>query len=461
MKSKIVAVRLRNYKAFQDTGWIEFKPFTMLLGYNSNGKSTILKSLYLIKKCYEKYRSGVEYPPFSVGNEEDGGFNDFAYKGKTENVKNIEFSFRIDCKDEEILYSMEELCGIEAEKCNTFEYSVSARRNLKKNDVYIDSIQLKFAEKVFYECMYKENGDFAVATELLKNNNEKCELPMLYEVKNTFFLSNLSDVRYPSWVTDEEYSDRVGPEQRFVLQFMQGTLIGMVNQALMEFADNLDYIMPIRTLPKRYMNLMATNNNDVGINGNNTYNILFQVEAYGDTETKENIQKWLRLFGYEYKWRIIKPNYGEFILHDIKKGFDINIVDIGFGISQILPIIVASVQRKEGLLAIDSPEAHLHSSVQSEIADMFIDSMQEKCVFLETHSENIVMRVQRRVAEKKISNTDVALYFIENNEDGVYCRELKLAVDGSVIDPIEEYKQFFSAAYNDAFATMLLKGTEN
>ena len=60
-----------------------------------------------------------------------------------------------------------------------------------------------------------------------------------------------------------------------------------------------------------------------------------------------------------------------------------------------------------------------------------------------------------------LSNDDVGLYFIENKEDGVHCRELKLAADGSVIDPIEEYKQFFSAAYNDAFATMLLKGTDS
>ena len=246
--------------------------------------------------------------------------------------------------------------------------------------------------------------------------------------------------------------------RRFILQFLQGEFIGMVNQALIDFAIRFDYIMPMRTLPKRYMNLIATSNRDVGITGNNTYNILYQIEAYGDEDNKNKIQRWLSLFGYEYRWKIIKANYGEFILHDIEKGFDVNIVDIGFGISQILPIIVACVQSKEGILAIDSPEAHLHSSVQSEIADMFIDASKEKKLFLETHSENILLRIQRRIAEKKFNQDDVALYFIENKQQSVSCKELKISAEGDILDPPDEFKNFFSAAYNDALATMLLKG---
>lgn len=458
MKSNVVAIRLKNYKAFQDTGWIEFRPLTILLGYNSNGKSTLLKSLHLIKKCYEKYQAGIEFPPFSVGDEEDGGFNDFAYKGKTDNVKNIEFSFRIRCSDDEIVDSLEALIDIDNAKEFFFEYTISARRNLKKNDVYVNLISFKITDKVLYECLYKENGDFDVSSDVFVGENGKCELPMLFEIKNTFFLANLPEEKYPQWISKQKYSDRIGPEQRFILQFLQGEFIGMVNQALIDFAIRFDYIMPMRTLPKRYMNLIATSNRDVGITGNNTYNILYQIEAYGDEDNKNKIQRWLSLFGYEYRWKIIKANYGEFILHDIEKGFDVNIVDIGFGISQILPIIVACVQSKEGILAIDSPEAHLHSSVQSEIADMFIDASKEKKLFLETHSENILLRIQRRIAEKKFNQDDVALYFIENKQQSVSCKELKISAEGDILDPPDEFKNFFSAAYNDALATMLLKG---
>lgn len=109
--------------------------------------------------------------------------------------------------------------------------------------------------------------------------------------------------------------------------------------------------------------------------------------------------------------------------------------DVGFGVSQILPVLVLCYYVPEGsIIILEQPEIHLHPSVQSGLADVFIDAMQNRGVqiILESHSEHLLRRLQRRIAEEVIDNTDVALYFCDTDSGHSRLSELGLDLFGNI-----------------------------
>jgi predicted ATPase len=93
----------------------------------------------------------------------------------------------------------------------------------------------------------------------------------------------------------------------------------------------------------------------------------------------------------------------------------VTIADVGFGISQVLPLIVKAARITKGCLVAYQPEVHLHPFAQSRLADLFVESVgRGNQVFVETHSPDLVLRLQSLIAENKISGADVAVYCFEN-----------------------------------------------
>lgn len=100
---------------------------------------------------------------------------------------------------------------------------------------------------------------------------------------------------------------------------------------------------------------------------------------------------------------------------------EVLLTDIGFGVSQILPVLVLCfyVPRKSKVI-LEQPEIHLHPSVQAGLADVFIDAWEQRNVqvLFESHSEHLLLRLQRRIAEGKIKREDVSLYFCSMDDHG-------------------------------------------
>ena len=116
---------------------------------------------------------------------------------------------------------------------------------------------------------------------------------------------------------------------------------------------------------------------------------------------------------------------------------EVLITDVGFGVSQILPVLVLCFYVPEGSTVIlEQPEIHLHPAVQSGLADVLIDAWQKRKVqiLLESHSEHLLRRLQRRVAEEMIDKEDIGLFFCSADTSGSTITELELDMFGHIMN---------------------------
>tara|TARA_B100000508_G_C11372854_1_gene234574 strand:+ start:40 stop:465 length:426 start_codon:yes stop_codon:yes gene_type:complete len=128
-------------------------------------------------------------------------------------------------------------------------------------------------------------------------------------------------------------------------------------------------------------------------------------------------------------------------------------VNSGFGASQVLPLIVqAIVSRKRSITLAEQPEIHLNPKIQCELADLFT-YMAEKgqTIIAETHSEHLLLRLRRLVAEDKLSSDDVAIYFVKSEDRESSIKEIKLQHNGH-IKQIDWPKGFFGETLKESMA---------
>jgi hypothetical protein len=115
---------------------------------------------------------------------------------------------------------------------------------------------------------------------------------------------------------------------------------------------------------------------------------------------------------------------------------------LGTGISQVLPIVVASNYDLLGLISIEQPELHLHPRFQVELADLFLSERDKHGFLIETHSEHIVLRLLRRIRESSqvktdknaVSLDDISVVYLSPRPDGTIAERLVVTSDGDFED---------------------------
>lgn len=127
-------------------------------------------------------------------------------------------------------------------------------------------------------------------------------------------------------------------------------------------------------------------------------------------------------------------------LWDINNEVEVNLSDVGVGVSQLLPLVTASALNKNGFIACEQPELHVHPRVQVAIGDLLTQGSEKPSFLIETHSEHIVLRLLRRVREtteenlpegfKPVKPDDISVVFLENSPEGAKANRIVVTDDG-------------------------------
>ncbi len=191
---------------------------------------------------------------------------------------------------------------------------------------------------------------------------------------------------------------------------------------------NSDYIGPFRKLPERSYNRHLIKNKDkFGVHGENAYPILIQDAQEDSKDVISKVSDWYQTYfdGWVLRINAEKSPFYQVELGRKDTGVFVNIKDVGQGMSQALPIVTRAFlpAKEETLIILEQPELHLHPAVHGDLGELFVNSVVEdknKKYLIETHSQNLLLRIRSLVASGVLKASDLQIYFVDfNEEDGV------------------------------------------
>ena len=457
------SISLENYKCFKNSGEIEIAPLTVLCGVNSSGKSSILKSLLMLKQSYE---NGLDINSLSLNGiyTNNGRFSAVVH-GRNQNKFSIDtnFEFRksnyISAQEKQALNELEKIFCVKYSNISNIKYATinihydiknQNRKNLSYGDNVINNItiSIQINKMITTSLCFDFAGDQNYNITLINfpsddNLQKKIELPSVYCYFDNFKIINMHYTEViPSQNVDKVVSNIYSIFRIVSLQF-----------------KDIRYISPLRDTPRRRY-VIEKDVNTVGIYGENTIQIVEKMQEKkgrinslpSETGFKKGympinqkisdaINIWLDYIGID---RYSSVPYDDLIKLSIGKD---NILDVGFGISQLFPILVNNITSPyKTTTLLEQPEVHLHPKMQMNVADMLIaTSKAHKNVIVETHSDHIINRIVKRIMQDETGDLrdNVKIYFFSKEGEETKWEEIKVnMVTGIEHAPKGFFEQF-------------------
>lgn len=196
---------------------------------------------------------------------------------------------------------------------------------------------------------------------------------------------------------------------------------------------------PFRRPPERWYIFTGTSPQDVGYRGDLLPDLLFR-----RPELIEDANSWLKRLdiGYELTVKPVGTDSGDLFemrLIDTRRKERVNVAlpDVGFGISQLLPFVVQSLVSEKQIISIEQPEVHVHPRLQADLGDLLAEAIKkprQNQFVVETHSEHLILRLQRLVYEKRIKPEDISVIYVSRSPDGAKAQRLHLDEEGDFVD---------------------------
>ena len=234
--------------------------------------------------------------------------------------------------------------------------------------------------------------------------------------------------------------------------YQNSDFLGDFELAYEKLMDSLYYLGPLREYPRREYHWAGASPSDVGQRGERAVDAI--LAATRDQEMRrlrpraqgvrripfqKIIAHWLKELGLLHDFRLEEIAKGTNLYRAMVKTSPSSVptalTDVGFGVSQVLPVLVLLYYVPEGsTVLMEQPEIHLHPAVQSDLADVMLNvaEIRNVQIIVESHSEHLMRRLQRRVAEQKASSEDVKLYFVSSQRGRAHISDLVLNEWGEI-----------------------------
>jgi predicted ATPase len=396
-------LNLKNFKIWKSTGPIDLAPVTLLLGTNSSGKSSLIQSLLLIRQTVKSDDDNVD---LNFGNP-DG--NDSVILGQFSDV----------------------LCQHAGEPKDMVEIEFNWRPTPDQQTVRVFSARYREGSSGAAEQAYLRLGanphDFTV--ELQKQGVYR----LLVGNEDGTRRQSVDYRPHRSFTFSHEVIARLGE---------QGKLIEDIGPQLLAELSKIIYLGPVRKLARRDYVWNGRMPATIGDDGSKAVDALIAsgVEVQNATKKKVPSQDAVYLYESAAKWLkkmdlaegLAVKSLGGSSRYELlieRKGEKTNLKDVGVGVSQVLPVIVAALCAAPGhIVIVEEPESHLHPLAQSVLAELFAEVSKERGVqfIVETHSEHLFRRMQTLMAKGQVrQGSDCRMYFVERSGPDASLRALE------------------------------------
>ena len=387
----ISELSVQNFKSWQDTGKLQFAPLTGFFGANNSGKTSILQVLLMLKQT-------AEQPP---------EWYEPLYFGDSGSLVNL----------------------------GNFDAVIHKHKQNLDLDI---AVSWKLLEKIKIGMYFTDFLSFS--TSIMK----KSETVMLDHFHYTFNERNLGI----AW-TDQGYKTRSNLSAAsfrcygLVNAGAFGEDYSLLQKAFEDLCSRVHYLGPRRVDPRHDYTWEGDHPEDVGQYGEKTIPALLSgriLRRSIEEHILKRLQRLELIDSYDVRPVSAAGKKYEFLVRQYKDGPEVGLTDVGFGVSQILPVLTQCYYAPEGsILILENPEAHLHPKVQSELADVFIDVVKNRNIqiILESHSEHLLHRLTRRIAEygieaEGISEDQTVFHFCEIKDGNSQAEQLKVDEYGRI-----------------------------
>ncbi len=444
----LTRLRLENFKSWADTQDISLKPITAFFGANSSGKTSLLQALLLLKQTAASSDRGLVFHFGDKNTPVDlGDFNSIVHAHDTDNILKISLDWKLQ-KPFKIVDTNSKQSFVESEDLK-FAVATRAAAERQRKPLIVAEMSYRVGNSVFgmRPTMRPTKGtkyDFfneGAGFELVQSRGRAWDIPS----------------------PDKCY----GFPDKVRANFQNAGFLNDLQLALEERLKNLYYLGPLRAYPERRYPWSGAQPIDMGQAGESVVDAILASRERGEKISRgrgyrkltleQYVAQLLKDLGLIHDFRVEPLAEGspvfEVRVRKSPNSSEVLITDVGFGVSQILPVLVLCFYVPEGSTVIlEQPEIHLHPAIQAGLADVFIDAWKKRGVqiLIESHSEYLLNRLQRRIAEERILKDNVGLFFCEMGTDHSTITTLDIDMFGYIRNwP----KDFFGDQFGEIAAT--------
>lgn len=425
----ITRLQIKNFKSWADTGRLDLAPLSGFFGTNSSGKTSILQMLLLLKQTVE---SLDRWRVLNTGDERAladlGTFYDLLHNHKMDEI--LEFNLTWHPPKPLKIENPEEMAAL------LFETNILNFQSIIKE---------KSGRPVVERFLYYFND---LKFGMQSKSTTKPGYDMIHEGYDA------RRVKGRPWPLPAPVKCYGFPIEATGYYQNLGFLPAIVFEFEALFSGTF-YLGPLRDYPKRGYTWAGEDPGNVGRKGELAIPALLAAgkrtalslgKGVKKPTIEERIAYWLREMGmiHDFKLEPIAKNRKDYELRvRTKPGSPwVLITDVGFGVSQILPVLTLCYYVPENsIILLEQPEIHLHPSVQAGLADVFIEVATKRNVqiILESHSEHLLRRLQRRIAEVQIQNSEAALFFCRMENSASRIEKLQVDLYGNIANWPENF----------------------
>ena len=425
---RIKDITIKNFKCFSNETKIEFGDITLLTGANSSGKSSIMYSLLGLLQS-------------------DSSPALFSPNGKYVNMGDYkEIVYNHDLSQNIILHISCEDCDVSLIETEwTFDKSNNQPKlfSIKiEGDVYGIFAKLQADNKYHVSLNYDQKDDekqelIQTIYDFLFNTIKSKDGDVIQTTFDEFKASQLN----AEFILDNLHDLSFNMSDKGVFKLKM--LLQSIYVAFSRYKSSINYISSFRLQPERTNIEINQDRFNIDVNGRGYLDQILHWYTY-KKKTFNSFKKTLKQIGiiHDIKAKRLPGGRYEINVKTNSSGVFSSLCDVGFGIPQLLPLVVADRQLgSSSTLLVSQPEIHLHPSVQAQLGDYFVEKVSKlnKSYIIETHSEYLLNRIRLNIVKGLISPEQVKVFHVAkvNNTSQVY--QLKFTSDGQILNAPKDF----------------------